>query len=380
MRGTTFDICESSTMLGTTLDFYESRTMLGTALGKNAKCVSHSVNRTSCFSLENDGFFESGGEFCVIRIRVGSPATTTSCALRFGCRCHFSWRPQAHHEPHPTHPHPRWREEISENGQVYHGIVCFYSSPIGFPTFSDTGSCYKRLATSALLCTRCCSKGPHHAFAMFLNPRNTHNSNPPPLSPTASSNVTFETSRSRLDILQEHPKVDQPGVCRLLLTYPFTERRILLEDPPVRLPEISSESDPLASPLRHLVVLGLSPPSPSSSSSTLGDTSSSRSRTVLRPLPSPPQRNHLQHLLRPLVAQSRDSLLFPLGSFSTSEANSSTWATEKSGTSVSDELLLLDFFNLLLSRLSFRSRSRRRISDLEDGLFLRRSNWDVHNV
>ena len=41
------------------------------------------------------------------------------------------------------------------------------------------------------------------------------------------------------------------------------ERRILLEDPPVRLAEMSSESDPLASPLRHLLVLGLSPPSPS---------------------------------------------------------------------------------------------------------------------
>ena len=116
---------------------------------------------------------------------------------------------------------------------------------------------------------------------------------------------------------------------------------------------MSSESDP--SPLRHLLVLGLSPPSPSSSSSTLGHTSSSRQRTFLCPLPSPPQRSHLQHLLRHLVAQSRGSLLPPLGSFSTSEANSSAWATEKSGTSVSDELVLLNFFNLLLSRLSSRS-------------------------
>ena len=56
----------------------------------------------------------------------------------------------------------------------------------------------------------------------------------------------------------------------------------------------------------------------------VGDTSSSRSRTFLRPLPSPPQRSHLQHLLRHLVAQSRDSLLHPVGSFPTSEANSST--------------------------------------------------------
>ena len=190
-------------------------------------------------------------------------------------------------------------------------FVCFLQFSPSFPD-SDTGSCYKRLATSALLCTRCCSNCPHHAFAKFLNPRNTHNSKPSPIFFLHSlflchfRNLPFPF---RLDILQEHPKIDQPDVCRVLLTYPFTERRILLEDPRVRLAEMSSESDPLASPLRHLLVLGLSPPSKSSSSSTLGDTSSFRQRTVLRPLPSPPQRSHLQHLLRHLVAQSRGSLL-----------------------------------------------------------------------
>ena len=254
----------------------------------------------------------------MIRIRVGSPATTTSCALRFGCHCHFSWRPQAHHEPHPTHPHPRWREEISENGQVYHGIVCFYSSPIGFPTFSDTESCYKRLATSALLCTRCCSKGPHHAFAMFLNPRNTHNSNPPPLPPqplpfsltkppvpasTSSKNIRRSINLVCVDSCLRIHSQSEGSSSR-------THRYVL----PKCLPKMIL--------LLHLSAIRLS--SDCRRPRRVGDTSSSRSRTFLRPLPSPPQRTHLQHLLRHLVAQSRGSLLLPLGSYSTSEANSST--------------------------------------------------------
>ena len=286
----------------------------------------------------------------MIRIRVGSLGTTTSCALRFGCRCHFSWGAQAHHQPHPPTPSMKRRNVRKRSGLPEH---CFLNSSLqGFPTRT------RDPITNGYKCTfvhKVLLKGSSSCVCKVPEPAKHPQFQPAPSSSTASSFFPSKTSRSRLDILQEHPKVDQPGVCRLLLTYPFTERRILLEDPPVRLAEMSSESDPLASPLRHLLVLGLSPPSPSSSSSTLGDTSSSRSRTVLRPLPSPPQRGHLQHLLRHLVAWSRDSLLPPLGSFPTSEANSSTWATEKSDTSVSDELVLLDFFNLLLSRLSSRS-------------------------
>ena len=104
-------------------------------------------------------------------------------------------------------------------------LFVFDSSPRGFPTFSDTGSCYKRLATSVLLRTRSCSKGPHHAFAKFLKPANHAQFRPTSSISTASSFFPSKTVPFPPRLLQEHPKVDQPGVCRVLLTYPFTERR-----------------------------------------------------------------------------------------------------------------------------------------------------------
>ena len=139
-------------------------------------------------------FVESGEEFCVIKIRVGTPAITTSCALLFGCRCHFSWGAQAHHWPHPTHPHARWRQEMSENGQIYHIIV--FSTVLTevsrrFRTRGPITNGYKCTLVHKVLLkgfSSCVCKAPEPAKHPQFQPVSS--------SSTASSYVTFETSRS----------------------------------------------------------------------------------------------------------------------------------------------------------------------------------------
>ena len=119
---------------------------------------------------------------------------------------------------------------------------------------------------------------------------------------------------------------------------------------------MSSESDPLASPPRHLLVLGLSPP--------LAEFLLFNSwRYFLIPLtdvsPSTPVASSTQVTSSTFFATSSPNLVAASSHLSALfprlKRTPQPWATEKSGTCVSDELVLLDFFNLLLSRLPSRS-------------------------
>ena len=234
-----------------------------------------------------------------------------------------------------------------------HCLFVFYSFHRGFPTFSDTGSYYKRLATSALLCTKCCSKGSHHAFAKFLNPRNTHNSNPPPLPPqplpfslpkppvpasTSSKNIRRSINLVCVDsCLRIHSQNERSSSKTHRYVFPkFLPKMILL----LHLSAICLSLDcrpRRVPPLQLLEIL----PHPAHGRFSV------HSRRLLNAVTSSTFFATSSPNL--VTASCLLSALFP------PMKRTPQPATEKSGTSVSDELVLLDFFNLLLSRLSFRS-------------------------
>ena len=254
--------------------------------------------------------------------------------------------------PNPPTPSMERRNVRKRSSLPQH---CFLNnSHRSFPTFSDTGSYNKRLATSALLCTKCCSKGSHHAFAKFLNPRNTYNSNSPPRPPQPLPFSLSKTSRSRSASISSkniRRSVDLVFLDSCLRIHSQNEGRTHQDVLPKWLPKVIL--------LLHLSAICLS-----------SDCRRPRRVPPLQLLEILPHPAHGRFSVRSrrLLSALTSSTFFATSSpnlvaascplsalFPPLKRTPQPWATEKSGTSVSDELLLLDFFNLLLFRLSSRS-------------------------